>query len=322
MPFVPRAVEVAKGRLRRLLADDVEQPGHPHGSAGFALLLVQRIEVEFRVDAQVFHLENVDPGAAAKIEQRLHLGLPVGDAGEDEIVELGVEPGPGRRPDRVLHLAETVGFWPVVGMVSAGDDAVRADADALEPRFGEPGKPLRAAAVGVEVKGAPIGPLADEAAGTLDDGGLKERLALAALPEAGHGLLRPLEVGAGDLGEFIGRGDELDPLVARREQLVGLKRDAAAAIGVAQRRDGQAHLPAPGKKILGREAVKLRGAPFEVGDQSVVGKSAFHFGQSAGKAPVVILLGRPARAVVHLDRRADEPAGLRVEAHRRVGPEG
>ena len=149
-----------------------------------------------------------------------------------------------------------------------------------------------------------------------------KRFPLASLAEAGDGHLRAIEMGSGDLAKFFWRGDDLDALVARREQIVRLERDAPPAIRVAQRSDGQAHLPAAGEEVFRRKTMELTRAAREVGDHPVFGVGFHHLGDSPGQARVVVFLGLPSRAVIHPHGGAYEFSALLIETQRGVGPQG
>ena len=140
------------------------------------------------------------------------------------------------------------------------------------------------------------------------------------LAETRDGHLRPFEVGSGDLAKFLRRGDDLDALVACRKQVVGLERDAPPAIRVAQRSDGQAHLPAAGEEVFRRKTVELPRTPREVGDHPVFGMGFAHLLDSLGQAGVVVFLGLPAGAVIHLHGGAYEFTALLIETECGVGP--
>ena len=58
------------------------------------------------------------------------------------------------------------------------------------------------------------GPLSDEPASSLNDGGLQKWLSLAPLSEAGDGFFSSIEMEGTDFGEFFGGGYEINPLVA------------------------------------------------------------------------------------------------------------
>ena len=207
-------------------------------------------------------------------------------------------------------------------MVPLGRHAVRADAYALETGCCETLHPLGPAAVRVQVEGAAGRALAHEAAGALDDARLEQRLALASLAEARDGHLGAIEMGDGDFTQFLGRRDNLDALVARREQIVRLERYAPPAIRVAKRSDGHAHLPAAGEEVFRRKTVELTRAARKVGDHPVFGVGFAHLLDSLGEARVVVFLGLPARAVIHPHGGAYECPAFLIEAQRGVGPQG
>ena len=127
-------------------------------------------------------------------------------------------------------------------------------------------------------------------------------------------------MGDGDFAKFLGRRDDFDALVTRREQIVCLERYAPPAIRVAKRSDGQAHLPAAGEEVFRRKTVELTRAAREMGNHPVFGVGFAHLLDSLGEARVVIFFGLPARAVIHPHGGADECPAFLIEAQRGVGP--
>ncbi len=142
-----------------------------------------------------------------------------------------------------------------------------------------------------------------------------ERITFVPSPEELAGIAAPHLESAEKAVASFGQGCEGEPLLQ-----AGIIESACRLIRE-RTGDGTLHLPAPGEKVLGREAVELGRAALEMGDHSVPGEFLFHPGEAFGKAPVVVFPGRPARTVVHLDGGADEPFGFFIEAQRGVGPE-